>query len=170
MTIATVGGIWQNPERKQIFGGSEAFVYVIDGFTIAHVFAPGYVHREKVGQGFDLAIFLPTDPHRTTPHKWVREFDEAEAFIKQQREAHPEWPTEPVPLTVYVPRFKPDADARSLVVGIAEVLEAGDYDFHGESMWTSALLMLVHCEGKPVNQQTIDLAWDLRAVYNDLKD
>lgn len=170
MPTAYVGGVWQNPERKRTFGGSEAFVYVIDGFTIAHVFAPGYTDRKKVEKGFDLAIFLPTDDSRSTPHTWVREFDEAEQFITQQRKLHPDWPTEPVPLTVYVPRFKSGSDARSLVVEIAEVLEAGDYDFHGESMWMSALLLLMHCEGKPINQQTIDLAWDLRAVYNELKD
>ena len=170
MPTAYVGDGWENPERTKIFGGSLADVYIRNGFTVASLVEVGFVDQRQGRSDGDVAIFLPVDGSRSTPAAWVRDLFRAEQYIEQQRELHPDWPTEPVPLTVYVPRFKPGADARALVVEIAEVLEASDYDFHGESMWTSALLMLVHCEGKPINQQTIDLAWDLRAVYNDLKD
>ena len=170
MPMATVGGIWQNPERKKLFGGSEAFVYIIDGFTVAHIIEPGYSDRERVEKGFDLAIFLPTDDSRTTPHTRVRDFDDAEQVMTRLRADHPDWPTEPVPLTVYVPELKDMSKAREHVVEISEVLEAGDYDFHGASLWLSALLMLVHCPRHPINQRTIDRAWRVNTVLNELRD
>lgn len=170
MPTAYVGPGWENPERTKIFGGSLADVYIRDGFTVASIVEAGHIDRERVRKGLDIAIFLPTDEHRSTPNLWVRDLDEAEKYLTRQRELHPEWPTEPVPRLIGVPRFKLASAARTQVEEIVAVLEDRDFNLHGEGVWNVALGIYVHCQGDYIEQTSIDRAQLLRAVVTDLKD
>lgn len=170
MPTAYVDENWKNPERTKIFGGSLADVYVYDGFTVAVIVEPGFSDKARVETGKDVAVYRPDDAHRTTPMTWVRDLAAAESYIQGMRARHPEWPTAPVPLKVRVPEFTKAPDPRPKVVEIAEVLEAGDYDFHGGSVWMTALGLYVHCQGSFIDQAAIDQAHLLHAVLNELKD
>src|ERR1700686_3004881 len=113
MPTAYVGPGWENPERRKMpIGGSLADFYIHDGFTVASVVEAGFIDREQVAAGREIAIFSPIDKHRSTPMTWVRNLAEAEKYIAEQRRFHPDWPTEPVPLAISIPEVTTTDAAR----------------------------------------------------------
>lgn len=166
MPTAYVGPGWENPERKKILEGSLADVYIRDGFTVACLVEVSFIDRQRRrGQG-DLVIFSPLD--QMTPIKDAVDFEQAEQFIEQQRELHPEWPTVPEPPKVLVPRFKGMDTARDAVREIVGVLESRDIQLHGYTRYHTAVLLFAHCQRMFIDQKSVDYAQEIAEVRSAL--
>jgi hypothetical protein len=168
MVTAYTGPGWENPERKKIFGGSLADVYIHDGFTVAMLIEVSSVDRQAKWRSGDLLIFSPLDPYMT-PMATVEDFDGAEKYIALQRQYHPDWPTVPALPNISVPRYKRPSDAREHIREIRGVLEGREFlELHGFNVWTTAVLIYVHRQGRFIDQEAIDRAQELSAVCTDM--
>lgn len=125
MPTAYIGPGWENPERKKIFGGSVADVYIRDGFTVACLVEVSFIDKQARRDEGDLLIFSPLDPYMT-PVKTAVDFDQAEQNIKDLRARHPEWPTEPVPPKISIPEFTTVEEAAPAVIQLSRQLEGLD--------------------------------------------
>jgi hypothetical protein len=168
MVTAYTGPGWEHPERKKIFGGSLADVYIHDGFTVASIVEPSDNDRARVATGRDIAIYSPVDRHQSVPMIWVRDLFSAEKYIAEQRRFHPDWPTVPVPLEIIVPHYTQLSEARDAVREIITVLEARELDLHGYNVWRTAVLLFTYCQRMFINQSSVDRAQKLDAVTTDL--
>lgn len=169
MVTAYTGPGWENPERKKIFGGSLADVYIHDGFTVAYLVEVSFIDREAGKRTGDIAVYSPADPYRSTPLTWTDDFDSTERFIADYRAKHPDLPTEPVPDAISVPRYKQSSDAHDQIREIRGVLEAREFlKLRGYNVWRMAVLIFVHCQNMSIDQAAIDRARELDAVRADM--
>jgi hypothetical protein len=68
-----------------------------------------------------------------------------------------------------VPRYKRPSDAREHIREIRGVLEGREFlELHGFNVWTTAVLIYVHRQGRFIDQEAIDRAQELSAVCTDM--